>query len=254
MEGPSSVSGWTRNAEDGYCWRKYGQKHVKGSEYPRSYYKCNNSSCLVKKKVERSHNGEITEIIYKGVHNHPKPQPRLSLGRQVSSSGHLLETGEDWRAYGYERTSSTTFLNGIPDPIAAIGQGKSGYVFGGSVETSELGSKIGIREGGGEDGATHGSASPGDNADGDESDPKMRKKEIFSGEAYMPSRSSREPRIILQMKSEIDVLEDGYRWRKYGQKVVKGNPNPRYVFIIMHWPLLAFFLQSQVLNFKCDYC
>lgn len=28
-------------------------------------------------------------------------------------------------------------------------------------------------------------------------------------------------------KSEIDHLEDGYRWRKYGQKAVKNSPFPR---------------------------
>jgi len=33
---------------------------------------------------------------------------------------------------------------------------------------------------------------------------------------------------VVQTTSEIDILDDGYRWRKYGQKVVKGNPNPRY--------------------------
>ncbi len=38
----------------------------------------------------------------------------------------------------------------------------------------------------------------------------------------------REPRVVVQTTSEIDILDDGYRWRKYGQKVVKGNPNPRY--------------------------
>lgn len=40
----------------------------------------------------------------------------------------------------------------------------------------------------------------------------------------------KEPRIVVQTTSEIDILPDGYRWRKYGQKVVKGNPNPRYAF------------------------
>lgn len=41
----------------------------------------------------------------------------------------------------------------------------------------------------------------------------------------------KEPRIVVQTTSEIDILDDGYRWRKYGQKVVKGNPNPRYKHI-----------------------
>jgi hypothetical protein len=36
-----------------------------------------------------------------------------------------------------------------------------------------------------------------------------------------------EPKIIVQTRSEVDLLDDGYRWRKYGQKVVKGNPHPR---------------------------
>jgi hypothetical protein len=31
-------------------------------------------------------------------------------------------------------------------------------------------------------------------------------------------------------KSEVDHLEDGYRWRKYGQKAVKNSPFPRYLF------------------------
>jgi hypothetical protein len=73
-----------KSAEDGYNWRKYGQKHVKGCENPRNYYKCTHPNCEVKKLLERSIDGQITEVVYKGCHNHPKPQPnrRLAAGSE----------------------------------------------------------------------------------------------------------------------------------------------------------------------------
>ncbi|KAI5072666.1 hypothetical protein GOP47_0012772 [Adiantum capillus-veneris] len=37
----------------------------------------------------------------------------------------------------------------------------------------------------------------------------------------------REPRVALVTKSEVEHLEDGFRWRKYGQKAVKNSPYPR---------------------------
>ncbi|TKW30977.1 hypothetical protein SEVIR_2G074900v4 [Setaria viridis] len=48
------------------------------------------------------------------------------------------------------------------------------------------------------------------------------------------SRAFREPRVVVQTTSEVDILNDGYRWRKYGQKVVKGNPNPRSYYKCTH--------------------
>lgn len=60
-------------SEDGYNWRKYGQKNVKGNEYIRSYYKCSHPNCQVKKQVERSLDGRITDITYLGKHDHAKP-------------------------------------------------------------------------------------------------------------------------------------------------------------------------------------
>ena len=39
----------------------------------------------------------------------------------------------------------------------------------------------------------------------------------------------RKERVALRMMSETDVLNDGYKWRKYGKKMVKNSPNPRFV-------------------------
>lgn len=81
-----------RRSDDGYNWRKYGQKQVKGSENPRSYYKCTYPNCPTKKKVERSIDGQITEIVYKGSHNHPKPQStRRSSSYTSSASNHVIQ-------------------------------------------------------------------------------------------------------------------------------------------------------------------
>lgn len=49
-------------------------------------------------------------------------------------------------------------------------------------------------------------------------------------------KKQREPRFAFMTKSEVDHLDDGYRWRKYGQKAVKNSPFPRY--------FLPFFLKS----------
>lgn len=52
--------------DDGYNWRKYGEKQVKGSPFPRSYYKCSHPGCLAKKMIEREpRTGKISQADFK---------------------------------------------------------------------------------------------------------------------------------------------------------------------------------------------
>ncbi|CAI5980457.1 unnamed protein product [Closterium sp. NIES-64] len=60
-------------ADDGYNWRKYGQKMVKGCLHPRLYFRCTFPGCPVRKTEERADDGEVLERIYRGLHNHPPP-------------------------------------------------------------------------------------------------------------------------------------------------------------------------------------
>ncbi|XP_058744649.1 WRKY transcription factor 55 [Vicia villosa] len=58
--------------EDGFTWRKYGQKEILGRKYPRSYYRCTHQKlylCPAKKQVQRlDDNPNIVEVTYRGEH------------------------------------------------------------------------------------------------------------------------------------------------------------------------------------------
>ncbi|TKY49880.1 WRKY transcription factor 2 [Spatholobus suberectus] len=248
-----SVAGGVGGApsDDGYNWRKYGQKQVKGSEYPRSYYKCTHPNCQVKKKVERSHEGHITEIIYKGAHNHPKPPPNRRSGigsvnlhtdMQVDNPEHVepqcggdgdlgwanvqkgnIAGATNWKHDNLEATSSASVGPEYCNQSTNLPtQNGTHFDSGEAVDASSTFSN----EEDEDDQGTHGSVSLGYDGEGDESESKRRKLESYA-ELSGATRAIREPRVVVQTTSEVDILDDGYRWRKYGQKVVKGNPNPR---------------------------
>ncbi|WMV31643.1 hypothetical protein MTR67_025028 [Solanum verrucosum] len=224
----SSISA-NNSSDDGYTWRKYGQKQVKGSNFPRSYYKCTQQNCLVRKKVECAPNGQVIEIVYNGAHNHPKPQ---HLRRKTTDDIYVVaqENGSSlWRndqqfeynrdVAGLERIPSAPVLSDASDPMLS----NNINVF----ESHEISSKLAIFDAEDEDLATQEGNFLGDGINEYELETKRRKKDGYLVEPSFLSRTVREPKVVLQVASEIDILEDGYRWRKYGQKVVKGNPNPR---------------------------
>lgn len=58
--------------DDGFRWRKYGEKMVKDNKFPRSYYKCTYEGCKVKKQIQRhSKDEQVVETTYEGMHIHP---------------------------------------------------------------------------------------------------------------------------------------------------------------------------------------
>ncbi|XP_075490347.1 putative WRKY transcription factor 49 isoform X1 [Primulina tabacum] len=58
-------------SDDGYKWRKYGQKSIKNTPNPRSYYRCAKPRCNAKKRVERAMDDPDTLMVtYEGLHVH----------------------------------------------------------------------------------------------------------------------------------------------------------------------------------------
>ncbi|KAL5703551.1 WRKY Transcription Factor [Ranunculus cassubicifolius] len=41
-------------------------------------------------------------------------------------------------------------------------------------------------------------------------------------------------RVAFRTKSELEIMDDGYKWRKYGKKSVKNSPNPRNYYRCSH--------------------
>ncbi|KAL8493636.1 hypothetical protein ACS0TY_024716 [Phlomoides rotata] len=65
--------------DDGYTWRKYGQKDILGARYPRSYYRCtyyHDRGCLATKQVQRSDDDpSVYEVIHGGKHTCSRIKP-----------------------------------------------------------------------------------------------------------------------------------------------------------------------------------
>ncbi|XP_024975612.1 probable WRKY transcription factor 26 [Cynara cardunculus var. scolymus] len=152
---------------DGYNWRKYGQKQVKASELPRNYYRCSQTNCPMTKKVGHFLDGQISEIIYNGHHNHEPPRTC-----KRANDGAAVDKPVD----SYEQVDHL-IANGVA---------------------------------------------------GDDCDEKRRKTKVETEYGSWPSRITvSEPKIVVQTRSEVDILDDGFKWRKYGQKAVKGTTYPR---------------------------
>eukprot|EP01096_Ripella_sp_DP13-Kostka_P013735 TRINITY_DN600_c0_g2_i2.p1 TRINITY_DN600_c0_g2~~TRINITY_DN600_c0_g2_i2.p1 ORF type:complete len:821 (-),score=295.72 TRINITY_DN600_c0_g2_i2:76-2538(-) len=160
-QGPEDVP------DDGYRWRKYGRKKVKGTNHPRSYYKCRHPLCTVKKITETNYeNGKpIVTTSYKGEHSHSAPQViRMKVLDQAAFRHNIIKKCQFEYMNRYAPKQQTSYPPGT------------------------------------------------------------------STEDAKKSERMNAPRLVVEGSAlVINPGDDGYHWRKYGQKTVsvKGSPHPR---------------------------
>ncbi|KQK04705.1 WRKY transcription factor 22 [Brachypodium distachyon] len=97
------------DADDLWAWRKYGQKPIKGSPYPRGYYKCSSlKACAARKLVERSPDKpEVLIVTYIADHCHAVPTLVNALaGTTVCQSTSDEATGAARREDSVDGSSS----------------------------------------------------------------------------------------------------------------------------------------------------
>ncbi|MQL96881.1 hypothetical protein Taro_029560 [Colocasia esculenta] len=205
---------------DKFNWRKYGQKQVKSSESSRSYYRCTQANCSAKKKVECCQDGRVIEVIYKGGHNHDPPQKvkcskerrRQSIAPSGDNEILALEGGEANESIPSQSKVEQDSGSDTPEQQLHC---SSDCEADASIKTEE-------------------------DLD-EEPDLKRRLTERPLASPSPRFKSVKEPKVVVQKACDGGPSSDGYRWRKYGQKLVKGNPNPRlYASSLWSFEFLTF--------------
>ncbi|XP_072998165.1 probable WRKY transcription factor 49 [Typha latifolia] len=129
--------------DDGYKWRKYGQKSIKNSPNPRSYYRCTNPRCNAKKQVERSTEDPETLIVtYEGLHLHytyshfllSKPHENSNTGfnlpkkPRINPIGHEDQISDCLPKEPSMQSSPTIMLNQSQPKLGGEGSPQGNYL------------------------------------------------------------------------------------------------------------------------------
>ncbi|XP_065850867.1 probable WRKY transcription factor 32 [Euphorbia lathyris] len=193
---------------DGYNWRKYGQKQVKSPTGSRSYYRCTYSDCCAKKIECADHSGNIIQIVVKGNHSHDPLRKNNSTreSRVALSSQPVLQN------------------SGIEHPISSLKDSEKATSLKESIKDApsvpdKKRQNSSVSDGNGITQIKEEHVS--------EPEPKRRVKKENLESAGTPLKPGKKPKFVVHAAGDVGISGDGYRWRKYGQKMVKGNPHPR---------------------------
>ncbi|CAD6219657.1 unnamed protein product [Miscanthus lutarioriparius] len=85
----SAGGGGDHPADDGHCWRKYGQKEILGAKHPRGYYRCthrHSQGCAATKQVQRTdEDPTFFDVVYLGDHTCVQSQ-RAAAGQAAADA------------------------------------------------------------------------------------------------------------------------------------------------------------------------
>lgn len=117
-----SRTGIEGSLDDGYSWRKYGQKDILGAKFPRGYYRCTHrfvQGCQATKQVQRSdEDPTIFEVTYKGRHTCSKQavssKKKMGFGENNHYHQHQSHDEEEEEEEEMEQ-SLVTFFNFEPE-------------------------------------------------------------------------------------------------------------------------------------------
>ncbi|CAN1192299.1 Ras-related protein RABA4d [Linum perenne] len=191
--------------DDGYQWRKYGEKDILGSTYPRSYYRCTlkyEEGCSATKQVERdSENPDNVITSYLGVHNHDAFS---------EEHNHDITTPVTKKSISHVTTEPLTIGDSLCTGLDYSGVTMLDFRGGANWRSDSL--RIGSSN----------------------SDSVIEEEGLGSDDNFPKGYREMDDVVTSRTKSDVDVIDDGYRWRKYGQKLVKGNAYPRSYYRCTH--------------------
>ncbi|KAF8097522.1 hypothetical protein N665_0286s0031 [Sinapis alba] len=175
---------------DSYNWRKYGQKQVKSPKGSRSYYRCTYSECCAKKVECSNDSGNMIEIVNKGLHSHEPPRKSSFSPREIRAASAVTSVSEEDTVVATVPSDSTK-ENICQSPT--------------NVERKRTCENDAVEE----------------------PEPKRRLNKENTQSSVSVSKPGKKHKHVVHASDDVGISSDGYRWRKYGQKMVKGNPNPR---------------------------
>ncbi|KAJ6804918.1 putative WRKY transcription factor 70 [Iris pallida] len=146
---PGSCTRNTTNIlEDGYSWRKYGQKNILNSKFPRCYFRCTNKfdqNCPAMRQVQRSEeDSSLYVITYIGEHTcQSRRRPAASLAAPAEKGSACIinfgsSTSHSEDEPKFPPPSSLAPTSALQSTTTTLGAGPTGVTGSGRPEHGDV--------------------------------------------------------------------------------------------------------------------